>query len=205
MGDFRKKPVVIKAFRFMVDHVPDWFLDAVDSGTVIMDRDKGQCTIKTIEGDHLGLRGEYIIQGIQGELYPCKPDIFEATYDIEDPSEGKVVKIGSHNYSEVVVLDEPGSGNACHEYLIRGCREDAEFNKSKIFFQNGPVKESSINGCHHEDLITIVLHRLQSFQSGDFKCRENALVITKLEEAMHWLNHRTTARQNRGVEGKSIV
>ncbi len=51
--------------------------------------------------------------------------------------------------------------------------------------------------------MAIVIHRLQSYQAGKFKCRENAMVITKLEEAMHWLKHRTKARQNRGVEGTS--
>jgi hypothetical protein len=47
------------------------------------------------------------------------------------------------------------------------------------------------------------IDRLQSFQSGDFACRENALALTKLEEALHWLDHRTKDRQRRGVEGTS--
>ena len=38
---------------------------------------------------------------------------------------------------------------------------------------------------------------------GDFACRENALALTKVEEALHWLNHRTADRQRRGVEGKN--
>jgi hypothetical protein len=41
------------------------------------------CTIKTLEGDHEGLPGEYIIKGVKGEIYPCKPDIFELTYEAE--------------------------------------------------------------------------------------------------------------------------
>ncbi|MEE9354357.1 MAG: hypothetical protein V3U75_02085 [Methylococcaceae bacterium] len=191
--------------------MPDWFMDAVDGGTVILNTIvEGECTIKTLEGNHLGLRGEYIIQGVKGEIYPCKPDIFEATYDVVIPDTGypsvKLVEIGSRKFTEVAILDEPGAGNACHEYLIRRCGLDGvPFSESRISFQNGPVKESGINGCHHEDLIAVVIHRLQSFQAGDFKCRENALALTKLEEALHWLGHRTTARQNRGVEGKSIV
>ena len=70
-----------------------------------------------------------------------------------------------------------------------------------VQFQNGPVKEFGVNGCHQEDLLAIVIDRLQSFQAGEFSCRENALALTKLEEAMHWLNHRTNARIARGVEG----
>ncbi|MCK5607171.1 hypothetical protein KAR91_35130 [Candidatus Pacearchaeota archaeon] len=63
------------------------------------------------------------------------------------------------------------------------------------------MKEHGVNGCHHEDLIAIVIDRLKSFQQGVFICRENALAITKLEEAVHWLRHRTNDRINRGVEG----
>lgn len=107
------------------------------------------------------------------------------------------VEIGTSNFSQVMVADEPGQGGACHEYYI--CRGEFGFVK----FQNGPVKEFGVNGCHQEDLLAIVIHRLQSFQAGDFACRENALALTKLEEAMHWLNHRTKARASRGVEGTS--
>ena len=114
------------------------------------------------------------------------------------------VKIGSQNFTKVEVGGEPGQGGACHEYYISPADiadnvTAGEFGNVK--FQNGPVKEFGINGCHQEDLIAIVLDRLQSFQKGDYACRENALAITKLEEAMHWLNHRTAARVASGVEG----
>ena len=74
-----------------------------------------------------------------------------------------------------------------------------------VRFQNGPIGESGVNGCHQEDLLAIVIHRLRGFQSGEYACRENALALTKLEEAMHWLNHRTSERQKRGVEGTSAA
>lgn len=117
------------------------------------------------------------------------------------------LEIGQHRFTEVHVSDEPGEGGACHKYYIS--RTDSppktvagEF--GHVYFQNGPVKESGINGCHQEDLIAIVIDRLQHFQAGDYKCRENALALTKLEEAMHWLNHRTNDRQTRGIEGTNI-
>ena len=110
------------------------------------------------------------------------------------------VKIGSQNFTKVLVADEPGQGGACHAYSIEVAEKPGML-CGHINFQNGPVKEFGVNGCHQEDLIAIVLDRLQSFQSGDYACRENALAITKLEEAMHWLNHRTAARVARGVEG----
>ena len=114
------------------------------------------------------------------------------------------LSIGSKRFTKVFVEDEPGQGGACHEYRIRRV-EDRLTPPPNIFaaisFQNGPVKEFGVNGCHQEDLLAIVLDRLESFQKGPFRCRENALAITKIEEAMHWLNHRTSDRQAQGVEG----
>ncbi len=71
-------------------------------------------------------------------------------------------------------------------------------------FQDGPPAES-INGITNEALLAIVLDRLEGFQTGPYKCRENALAITKIEEAMHWLSHRTRLREQRGVEGTMTV
>ena len=118
-----------------------------------------------------------------------------------------VVEIGSKRHTTVRHVAPPGQGNACHEYLIE--KSDSDDGDAHVFasvsFQNGPILEAGVNGCHNEDLIAIVLHRLEGFQAGDYRCRENALAITKLEEALHWLNHRTQARERRGVEGTHTV
>ena len=121
--------------------------------------------------------------------------------------EERVVEIGMHRFTEVVCLDGPGAGNACHEYLVRQsnlAQDEVSVAFARVSFQNGPVKEAGINGCFQEDLIAICIDRLRSFQSGSFACRENALALTKLEEALHWLNHRTADRQARGVEGTNV-
>lgn len=118
------------------------------------------------------------------------------------------VDIGSKKYTFIECLDKPGAGNACHKYRVcptmplNGVDDFTPF--AVVDFQNGPIKENGVNGCHQEDLLAIVLDRLRSFQAGEYSCRENALAITKIEEAMHWLNHRTNERLNRGVEGTSI-
>ncbi len=104
----------------------------------------------------------------------------------------------------VEVLDEPGQGNACHEYLVRGLEGPLAHHPIKstqISFQNGPIKESGYNGISNEVLLAIVEDRLKGFQSGAYACRENALALTKIQEAMHWLHHRTRERVSRGVEG----
>ncbi len=121
----------------------------------------------------------------------------------------KELGLGSTECTTVFVADDPMLGNrACHEYYISRSESPGDFPAGElgfIKFQEGPIKESGINGCHNEDLINIVIHRLLGFQSGDFKCRENALALTKLEEAIMWLNKRTSDRNNRGVVGTNKI
>ena len=74
-----------------------------------------------------------------------------------------------------------------------------------IHFQEGPIKECGVNGVCNEDLIAMVITRLEHFQKSEFACRENALAITKLEEALLWLRKRTMGREKRQVEGTHEV
>jgi hypothetical protein len=116
----------------------------------------------------------------------------------------RVVEIGTRRYTQVVCLDAPGAGNACHIYRVLSVQRDPSEPQAvyaQVDFQNGPVKESGVNGCHNEDLIAIVIDRLQGFQGGKFSCRENAIALTKLEEVLMWLRKRTDNRVARGVEG----
>ena len=114
---------------------------------------------------------------------------------------------GTKRFTRILVLDELDQGGARHSYQVRDNRPADDHQGAlpfaEIRFQNGPVKEHGVNGCHQEDLLAIVIDRLQSFQAGPFACRENVLALTKIEEALHWLNHRTADRQNQGVEGTS--
>jgi len=118
------------------------------------------------------------------------------------------INIGIANFTQISVGDEPGQGGACHEYYIS--RANAKMDElaeefGYIRFQNGLVKEFGVNGCRQEDLLAIVIDRLQSFQAGEYACRENAIALTKIEEAILWLNHRTNERVKRGVEGTNIL
>lgn len=71
----------------------------------------------------------------------------------------------------------------------------------EIKWQLGPVGEAGVNGTTIEDVLEMCAARLRGFQSGPFKCRENALAITAIEEAVNWLLQRTRKRQEQGVEG----
>lgn len=98
MPDYRytKKPVTIEAFqmigdRFINNHDwPQWMHEAwnkngVEPGSLVRAPHDGMCVV-TLEGTMLISVGDWIIRGIKGELYPCKPDIFEATYDRPTPA-----------------------------------------------------------------------------------------------------------------------
>jgi hypothetical protein len=116
----------------------------------------------------------------------------------------RVVEIGTRRYTQVVCLDAPGAGNACHIYRVLSVQRDPSEPQAvyaQVDFQNWPVKESGVNGCQNEDLIAIVIDRLQGFQGGKFSCRENAIALTKLEEVLMWLRKGTDNRVARGVEG----
>lgn len=115
---------------------------------------------------------------------------------------------GLNEQIRIRVQDEPGPGGASHRYCLYVPNDEfnEELNASlvaEIQFQKGPISEVGVNGFSNEALLAIVEDRLASFQAGPYACRENALALTKIQEAMHWLHHRTRERVARGVEGTS--
>jgi hypothetical protein len=108
---------------------------------------------------------------------------------------------------EIEVLDGPGAGGANHHYRVSwpACYS-ADPNAVthapiNLTFQNGPIADCGVNGITQEAIIAICIDRLEGFQKGPFACRENALALTKLQEAQMWLQKRTLERVARGVEG----
>ncbi len=113
--------------------------------------------------------------------------------------------VADHKYTKVEAMDERGQGNANHVYHInQGLLGVPTLATTVIEFQNGPIKEEGLNGITNEDLLVVVIDRLYGFQAGKFKCRENAIALTKIEEAYMWLLRRTTIREQRGVEGTNV-
>lgn len=95
---------------------------------------------------------------------------------------------------------------APHCFTVIASNEDGSGTPlAEVHFQEGPIKECGVNGVCNEDLIAMVICRLEHFQKGQFACRDNAIAITKLEEALLWLRKRTIARESRGVEGTSGI
>ncbi len=117
---------------------------------------------------------------------------------------------GLNDALKIKVLDDPGAGGACHCYMIHADEShitlgDGVTVTCDVRFQNGPIAEAGVNGISQEALLAIVEDRLKCFQAGPYACRENAIALTKIQEAMQWLHHRTRERMARGVEGTSTV
>lgn len=80
---YRKKPLEIEAWRYGEEATPEWGHVAFESGVLRLTPD-GEAKVRTLEGSMTARKGDYIVKGIKGELYPVKPDIFEATYGSVD-------------------------------------------------------------------------------------------------------------------------
>ena len=83
---FIKKPIVIEAIQWTGKNLDEVVMftgpDKLVQIRNIHNHPTGVLVIETLEGDHRASVGDWIIQGIKGEFYPCKPDIFDATYEV---------------------------------------------------------------------------------------------------------------------------
>jgi hypothetical protein len=90
---YRKKPVVIEAIQWTgsnLEEIKEFVGKDLEyeihdaTWKVGAGKPRVHMIIKTLEGEHIATEGDYIIKGVKGEFYPCKPDIFEETYEQED-------------------------------------------------------------------------------------------------------------------------
>lgn len=86
MGKYRKRPVVIDAWEFdgRLDFSKTLPAEVKDIATGIRLTQDNKLRIPTLEGDMFAETGDFIIKGVKGEFYPCKPDIFKLTYEAVD-------------------------------------------------------------------------------------------------------------------------
>lgn len=110
---FRKKPVIIEAMQFdgwirTADPICRWANDGAEEPWITYVTIRGveaeDMMVHTLEGDMGVSPGDWVIKGVKGEFYPCKPDIFEATYDrVQEPLAETV-----HEQREAVLRRERG-------------------------------------------------------------------------------------------------
>lgn len=106
MNKFRKKPIQVEAMRFphplqvpMMLEFDEW-ISGIPHGTECKYRGD-KLIIPTLEGDMVANTGDWIIRGVENELYPCKPDIFQKTYesvDAQKPHNDKIQEDGIDYY-----------------------------------------------------------------------------------------------------------
>jgi hypothetical protein len=108
----------------------------------------------------------------------------------------------SHGLNELIKIttDEPDKSGAAHHYTMSMSGSVP----ASIQFQQGPrYVQDSIDGITEAAMLAVLIDRLQGFQQGPYGCRENAIIITKLEECLHWTKARADERAKRGVLGKN--
>ena len=145
MAKYRKKPVVIEAIQYTGDNIVEIikFMQECARGDktryLRFDATRGEYFIKTLEGKYILSEGDYIICGIKGEFYPCKPDIFEMTYekvDSEKPSHRS--KECVQYISETIKVDEKIVSKVLQaedeyiKYILKVISKDTEKTKSEV-------------------------------------------------------------------------
>lgn len=112
-------------------------------------------------------------------------------------------KLNGLNEAIEINAGEPGSGSAPVQYTITLEGVGVPARAPHILnFQNGPIKSpEDFNGLTNEALLAVLIDRMRGFQGSQFACRENAIALTHMEDALMWLQKRTRDRLARGVEG----
>ena len=168
MQKFVKKPVVIEAIQYDGANITEIETFVGGKLPTVMTSDLGaQLVISTLEGDMKASKGDYIIKGIKGEFYPCKPDIFKSTYDVVEDnnvilSEGEKRVRTNFNVSSSKTVDKAKKLMA--EAINLLSRD-----------------QNSVASYYYDNLNTIQYRDL----SGDYQ-REVATAKTKIEEAAMW-------------------
>lgn len=147
----------------------------------------------------------YLIKYPDGYISWSPKDVFEGAYKKADGVAPYYHDLLTSNYTRVL-HEKEFNFNAPHHFEVWADRgQRVPYLVGSINFQEGPIKENGVNGVCNEDLIAMLICRLEHFQSSPYSSRENQIVITKLEEALLWLRKRTIGRENRGVEGTSEI
>ena len=114
---------------------------------------------------------------------------------------------GLNESLQVEAADEIGPGGANHLYIVttKPGKDNSGTEVARIQFQNGARGEKgSTPGVVEAAVLAIVCDRMEQFQAGPYPSRESAIVLTKCQEAIHWLRHRADGRAARGVLGKEV-
>lgn len=108
----------------------------------------------------------------------------------------------------VTAVTPPAPDGACKHYSIAAVipaqtsdSSEQVVNQSTLDFQDGSIAEVGPNGITDQALLAVVLDRMRGFNNGPYRCRENSVIITKIEEALMWMEKRSNDRARQGIDG----
>lgn len=240
MKNYTKKPVTIQAVQWNGQNIKEIanFMKTLVDGDWVQDLDlvkikypyttiegerwvfeNGNLMIKTLEGTMLASIGDYIIRGVKEEYYPCKPDIFELTYDAEQDKKDEprfVVKALESLINEEMgnmlleiegdrqIFGLPSNPKNFTNYINIQNQSNKKGVPPIVSFtiQSDPISEVGVNGVQVLDMLRYCLHLFNAL-NDKFPCDENDKTTTLIAEAIYWQQERTLNRQRRGVEGKN--
>ena len=240
MKNYTKKPVTIQAVQWNGENIKEMakFMATENDGNWVQELDldevlrqqmtlqgehwifdDGVLMIKTLEGLMASSQGDYIIRGVKGEYYACKPDIFEMTYDAEQEelyeprfvvkALDKLLAEEQEHFDKEILGERQIIGNpSSPQNLKRNINIQNAKNKKGVSpivsftIQSDPISEVGVNGVQALDLIRYSTFLIDAL-NDKFPCEENQKTLQCLVEAIYWQQERTLNRQKRGVEGKN--
>lgn len=120
----------------------------------------------------------------------------------------KLIYKENKGHTAIYAVDEPSANNNAHHEFLISYEPDEETPKEilqEIKLQNGNFAEFGHNGIFTEHLLVIAKDCLERFNTSKYACRENSIAITKIDEALMWIEKRMTKRVERGVYGTETV
>lgn len=220
MTKARKKPVVIDTVQFdgrNVEEINAFVGQELESKVIDLKDGTGPAftlTIQTLEGQHTASPGDWIIKGVNGEFYPCKPDIFDKTYDFVEKNEvpkqtAQVITRTVFPSTEptIFVFSEKGYLGGCHRYVFNdslGFKDGkAEYDKHSQVLQFVQKDEDGnmIPGVQSEQLVIALIDRTQKLNAR-FPSEFNERMMVGLEMFLKACQDRVQDRIDRGVMGE---
>ena len=168
MQKFVKKPVVVEAIQYNginITEVESFLVSKLP--TVWTSVEDTQLIIPTLEGDMKASKGDYIIKGIKGEFYPCKPDVFKSTYNVVEDNNG-ILSEGEKRVRTTFNVSALKSVDIAKQLMAEAINLLT-------------TDQNDVASYYYDNLNTTQYREL----SGDYQ-REVATAKTKIEEAAMW-------------------
>ncbi len=154
MQKFVKKPVVIEAIQYDGANITE--IETFVGGklpTVMNSNKDTQLVVSTLEGDMKISKKEYVIKGVNGEFYPCKPDVFEKTYDVVEIVE----RPQTFGEKAVGITFNPSSSDEVHEAKMLAAKQIDLLEKAHIKLTNDSANTSWVRNVFRTQAFNLLV------------------------------------------------